>query len=86
MADDYDPIVLESERLAITKIPRATWNRLERAGDTPERNQLSPRRRGWRRGELLSWIESRRVKREHVDVCGTESQSNSRLALLSRKA
>lgn len=68
MAETFDPIVLESERFELTRVPRATWSRMEKAGDTPERIQLSPRRQGWRRSQLLTWIEARRVTRVRGDV------------------
>lgn len=67
-APDFDPIILEPERLALTRVSRPTWARLEAAGQTPPRIQLSPRRHGYRRSEILRWLDERRVKREPADV------------------
>ncbi len=67
-APDFDPIILEPERLALTRVSRPTWSRLEKAGDTPARIQLSPRRHGYRRSEILRWLDERRVDRERASV------------------
>jgi predicted DNA-binding transcriptional regulator AlpA len=58
---DFDLIVLEPERARLTRISRATWHRLERAGDAPPRIQLSPRRVGWRKRDLMDWLDKRVV-------------------------
>lgn len=59
MQNEEDIIVLEPERARLTNLSRATWWRLELAGDAPRRRRLSPRRVGWRRSEILRWIEER---------------------------
>lgn len=59
MQNDEDIIILEPERARLSRISRATWWRLELAGDAPRRLRLSPRRVGWRRSEILQWIEDR---------------------------
>lgn len=54
-----DVIILEPERARLTRISRETWKREEKAGRAPQRLQLSPRRIGWRKRDVLQWIESR---------------------------
>ena len=52
-------IVREKDRLAITGVPRASWNRLEKQGQTPKRVILGPRIVGWYEDELYHFNASR---------------------------
>lgn len=54
-------ILLEPERLQLTRVSRATWWRMEQEGLTPLRVQLSKRRVGWRYTELVKWLAERSV-------------------------
>jgi len=54
-----DRLILEDERYALTRLSRATWFRMERAGLAPRRIKLSPRRVGWRLSHIEQWILSR---------------------------
>jgi predicted DNA-binding transcriptional regulator AlpA len=58
--DEFDAIILEPERKRLTRLSRATWQRMELAGTAPRRLRLSPRRIGWRRSDLIQWIDTRR--------------------------
>lgn len=57
-----DIIILEPERARMTRLSRATWQREETAGRAPRRIQLSPRRIGWRRKDIVQWIETRAAR------------------------
>ncbi len=50
-------IVIEPERELLTRLNRSTWARLEKDGMAPRRVQLSRRRIGWRKRDILQWIE-----------------------------
>ena len=49
------------ERLALTGLTGTTQWRLEKAGDFPARFPTSARRVGWRRDEVMSWIDKRQA-------------------------
>lgn len=59
MQHEDDLIILEPERKRLTRISRETWRREEAAGRAPPRIRLSPRRVGWRRADILRWIDER---------------------------
>jgi prophage regulatory protein len=61
MAQDFyrHQIVRERQRAAITGLSRATWWRMEKAGEAPRRVKLGARAVGWVRGELEDWISQR---------------------------
>jgi prophage regulatory protein len=59
MYGDDTLIILEPECARLTRLSRATRARAEKAGRFPRRIQLSPRRVGWRRADILNWIEER---------------------------
>src|SRR5690349_5604011 len=40
-------------------LSEASWERLERKGDTPPRIQLSARRVGYRLQDVIAWIQAR---------------------------
>lgn len=58
--EEFDTIILEAERKRLTRLSRATWWRMELAGTAPRRVRLSPRRIGWRRSDIIRWIDTRR--------------------------
>ena len=43
----------------ITNLSRVTIWRMERAGEFPQRINISPNRVGWREDDINEWIESR---------------------------
>lgn len=61
--DKFDPIVLEKEREALTRIPRQTWAKMEQRKETPPRIQLSPRRHGYRLSDLQKFLLERTAAR-----------------------
>lgn len=54
-----DGFLDENDVKKITKLSRTTRWRLERRGEFPKRRQLSPNRVGWRRSEILEWVDER---------------------------
>lgn len=58
--EEFDTIILEPERKGLTRLSRATWWRMEIAGTAPRRLRLSPRRIGWKRSDIIRWIDTRR--------------------------
>lgn len=49
----------EAEVCAVACLSRSTIRRMISRGEFPEPMQLSPGRVGWRREEVLEWLESR---------------------------
>ena len=61
---DEDVIVRDTERHRITGVPRSTWQRLEEAGQAPERVPLTDSGLiGWLKSELLAWVQERAARR-----------------------
>jgi prophage regulatory protein len=59
------PVYLNKRQvIKIAGVSRSTIDRLERAGDFPERVTLSRRRVGWDLREVLAWDRARRSKRQ----------------------
>jgi predicted DNA-binding transcriptional regulator AlpA len=54
--EQFDRIVKEKERHAITGMGRTRWNELEYSGRAPRRVHLGPRAVGWRLSALQRWI------------------------------
>jgi predicted DNA-binding transcriptional regulator AlpA len=60
LADMPDHVVLTRPQVrAITTLSDDTLDRLHRAGEGPERIQLSARRIGYRAGALRTWLQKR---------------------------
>ena len=53
-------IVREHERRVITGVGTSTWYRWMAEGIAPQPIRLGPRIRGWKLGDLLTFIELRR--------------------------
>lgn len=54
-----DRIVREPECAELTGLSRVTRWRMERAGQFPQRRQISPNSVGWLHSEVMAWLESR---------------------------
>jgi prophage regulatory protein len=54
-----DKIIREPELLKLVGLSRTTLWRREKAGDFPQRRQISSRSVGWLESEVLEWISSR---------------------------
>ena len=55
-----DDLIPWPEVARLTGLSRSTWHRLRRQGEAPEPVPLSPRRKGWRRSEVMAWLRSPR--------------------------
>lgn len=56
------PAVINRREVAnLTGLGDTTIWRKERSGDFPPRFQISPRRVGWHRAEVLAWVEAQRA-------------------------
>jgi predicted DNA-binding transcriptional regulator AlpA len=59
--DGQDEILRFQEiQQTLIKVSRTTFWRLTRQPDFPKAFPLSPRLRGWKKSELLGWLENRR--------------------------
>ena len=62
MADDFAAVRVlnRSETLKLLGLSDRTWDRLEAAGDTPIKTQISQNRIGYRVSDLERWLDARR--------------------------
>lgn len=60
------PVLRKRDVMLFTALSDRTIDRLEAAGDFPQRMRLGPRAVGWDRSLVMAWIESRQrgIKRE----------------------
>jgi len=52
-------IIRDHERRLLTGVPRATWERYEKAGVVPRSVPLLGNTRGWKLSEIMDWVTSR---------------------------
>jgi len=56
-----DRIVRERERLRITGVPRSTWLKYEKLGQTPKSAPLFGTAKGWFLSDLQKWIDEKKA-------------------------
>jgi hypothetical protein len=54
-------VIGKAEAIKIANVSPRTWDRLEAAGETPPKTQLSERRIGYRLVDLRAWLDRRRL-------------------------
>lgn len=55
-----EKIVREQERRVLTGVPKTTWFRLRKLGQTPAPVRLTPRTIGYLLSDLEEWIRDRK--------------------------
>jgi predicted DNA-binding transcriptional regulator AlpA len=55
-----------TEAAAFCRLSVAHWRRLYRTGTAPAPVRLSARKYGWRVGDLIDWIDTRRTSAAYV--------------------
>lgn len=60
-ATEDDELIRTAEVEKITSMTRMSIYRQEKAGKFPKRIQLGPRSVGWKRSEVIAWLEQRRL-------------------------
>jgi hypothetical protein len=54
-------VIGKAEAIKIANVSLRTWDRMEAAGETPPKTQLSERRIGYRIVDLRAWLDRRRL-------------------------
>ena len=68
---ELDRFIRPREIVALTGLSPATIWRRERAGDFPQRRQISPGAVGWLASEIQAWMEARQCAQGGATSSGT---------------